>query len=120
MLRLTRHGVRIKDMQKVVDDARKALLDMTTVAESKETTEKDADKVEQETLAALQTAKTTLESKAPDELQQEILAQAGAHGTGISWMLDRFVTPEESRRSAARDLAVHAHQSTHAHQGQKR
>lgn len=27
------------------------------------------DKVEQETLAALQTAKTTLESKAPDELQ---------------------------------------------------
>jgi hypothetical protein len=38
----------IKDMQKVVDDARKALLDMTTVAESKETTEKDADKVEQE------------------------------------------------------------------------
>jgi hypothetical protein len=38
----------IKDMQKVVDDARKALLDMTTVAESKETTEKDAEKVEQE------------------------------------------------------------------------
>jgi hypothetical protein len=38
----------IKDMQKVVDDARKALLDMTAVAESKDTTEKDADKVEQE------------------------------------------------------------------------
>jgi hypothetical protein len=38
----------IKDMQKVVDDARKALLDMTTVAESKDTTEKDAEKVEQE------------------------------------------------------------------------
>ena len=38
----------IKDMQKVVDDARTALLDMTTVAESKETTEKDVEKVEQE------------------------------------------------------------------------
>jgi hypothetical protein len=38
----------IKDMQKVVDDARKAVLDMTAVAESKETTEKDAEKVEQE------------------------------------------------------------------------
>jgi hypothetical protein len=38
----------IKDMQKVVDDARAALLDMTTVAESKETTEKDVEKVEQE------------------------------------------------------------------------
>jgi len=38
----------IKDMQKVVDDARLALLNMTTVAESKEATEKDADKVEQQ------------------------------------------------------------------------
>ena len=38
----------IKDMQAVVDDARKAVLDMTKAAESKETTEKDADKVEQE------------------------------------------------------------------------
>jgi hypothetical protein len=38
----------IKDMQKVVDDARKAVLDMTAAAESKETTKADADKVEQE------------------------------------------------------------------------
>jgi glucoamylase len=30
------------------------------------------------------------------------------------------VTPEEWRRTAARDLAVHAHQSTHAHEGRKR
>jgi hypothetical protein len=42
----------IKDMQKVVDGARKALLDMTTVAESKEATEKDADKVENEVKTA--------------------------------------------------------------------
>jgi len=38
----------ITDMQGVVDGARKAVLDMTTVAESNETTAKDADKVEQE------------------------------------------------------------------------
>ena len=38
----------IKDMQAVVDDARKAVLDMTAAAESKETTKADADKVEQE------------------------------------------------------------------------
>ena len=38
----------IKDMQKVVDDARKAVLDMTAAAESKETTKTDTDKVEQE------------------------------------------------------------------------
>ena len=38
----------IKDMQTVVDDARKAVLDMTAAAESKETTKTDADKVEQE------------------------------------------------------------------------
>lgn len=38
----------IKDMQKVVDDARKAVLDMTAAAESKETTKTDTDKIEQE------------------------------------------------------------------------
>ncbi len=38
----------IKDMQAVVDDARKAILDLTTAAQSKETTKADADKVEQE------------------------------------------------------------------------
>jgi hypothetical protein len=38
----------IKDMQAVVDDARKAILDMTKAAEAKETTKADADKVEKE------------------------------------------------------------------------
>lgn len=38
----------IKDMQAVVDDARKAILDLTKAAEAKETTKADADKVEKE------------------------------------------------------------------------
>jgi F0F1-type ATP synthase membrane subunit b/b' len=38
----------IKDMQAAVDAARKAVLDLTATAESKETTEKDVEKVEQE------------------------------------------------------------------------
>ena len=37
------------------------------------------------------------------------------HTHGPSPTEGRMVTPEESRRTAARDLAAHAHDSTHAH-----
>jgi glucoamylase len=39
------------------------------------------------------------------------------HGPAIT---PGHVTPEEWRRTAARDLAVHAHQSTHAHEAKRR
>jgi hypothetical protein len=76
----------IKDMQKVVDDARKALLDMTTVAESKETTEKDAEKVENEVAKAKadrQTAKQEREnSKKADKLKAKVKATTKSQNSG--------------------------------------
>lgn len=75
----------IKDMQKVVDDARKALLDMTTVAESKETTEKDADKVEQEVEKAKadrHAAKQDREVKKADKAKAKVKATTKSQQKG--------------------------------------
>jgi hypothetical protein len=72
----------IKDMQKVVDDARKALLDMTTVAESKEATEKDEEKVEQEVKKAKAdraTAKQEREDKKADKAKDKVKATTKSH-----------------------------------------
>src|SRR5438477_2410370 len=52
----------IKDMQAVVDDTRKAILDITKAAESKETTATDTDKVEQ----AVEKAKTDRQTAKQD------------------------------------------------------
>jgi hypothetical protein len=75
----------IKDMQKVVDGARKALLDMTTVAESKEATEKDADKVEQEVEKAKadrHAAKQDREAKKADKAKAKVKATTKSQQKG--------------------------------------
>ena len=76
----------IKDMQKVVDDARKALLDLTTAAGSKETTVKDAEKVEQEVEKAKadrQTAKQDREDvKKADKANAKVKATTKSQNNG--------------------------------------
>jgi len=60
----------IKDMQAVVDDARKAVLDMTKAAESKETTATDVEKVKHEVETAKadrEEAKTAAKDKSKDK-----------------------------------------------------
>jgi len=60
----------IKDMQAVVDDARKAVLDMTKAAESKETTATDVEKVKHEVETAKadrEEAKTAAKDKSRDK-----------------------------------------------------
>ena len=67
----------IKDMQAVVDDARKAILDLTKAAQSKETTKADADKVEQAVEKATtdrQTAKQDREAKKADKAKAKVKA----------------------------------------------
>ncbi len=71
----------IKDMQAVVDDARKAVLDMTKAAESKETTATDVEKVKHE----VETAKADREeakAAAKDRSKDKSNAKSSNSGKG--------------------------------------
>ena len=84
----------IKDMQKVVDDARLALLNMTTVAESKETTEKDADKVVQQVEKA-KADRHTAKQEREDAKKAKATTKSQHSGKGKSHVRD--ANTEEDR-----------------------
>jgi glucoamylase len=71
---------------------------------------------------AAQRARMTLASQF-DSIQSSYVrnwSRFHEHTHGPAVVEGRTVTPEESRRTAARDLAAHAHGSTHAHEGNAR
>jgi glucoamylase len=71
---------------------------------------------------AAQRARMTLASKF-DSIQSSYVrnwSRFHEHTHGPAVVEGRTVTPEESRRTAARDLAAHAHGSTHVHEHKNR